>query len=147
MTKETLLIDNPRCLSALKSIANIHKPFEKTFYGCNETSSAIPDPINFLQLGKIWLFLQNKTIVTFLSMKLSNTTLRRLYHHKYLTGKRKAITFPIPNQAGELALDRLFLVWLWGITSADWKSWASVSLTSTNHDFRFRFRRRIQDLG
>ena len=40
------------CLSALKSIANIHKPFEKTFMGTMKLFMAIPDRINFLQLGR-----------------------------------------------------------------------------------------------
>ena len=39
-------------LSALKSIANIHKPFEKTFMDAMKLFMAIPDRINFLQLGR-----------------------------------------------------------------------------------------------
>ena len=40
------------CLSALKSIANIHKPFEKTFMDAMKLFMAIPNRINFLQLGR-----------------------------------------------------------------------------------------------
>ena len=40
------------CLSALKSVANIHKPFEKTFMDTMKLFMAIPDRINFLQLGR-----------------------------------------------------------------------------------------------
>ena len=72
------------CLSALKSVANIHKPFEKAFM-------AIPDRINFLQLGRYGCF--------------SEQTYRNLFEHetfdwfafngsiisKHLTGKRKVI--------------------------------------------------------
>ena len=39
------------CLSALKSVANIQKPFEKTFMDTMKLFMAIPDRINFLQLG------------------------------------------------------------------------------------------------
>ena len=83
------------CLSALKSVANIHKPFEKAFM-------AIPDRINFLQLGRYGCF--------------SEQTYRNLFEHetfdwfafngsiisKHFTGKRKAIAIDpsiFPNQA------------------------------------------------
>ena len=44
------------CLSALKSVANIHKPFEKTFMDTMKLFMAIPDRINFLQLGRYGCF-------------------------------------------------------------------------------------------
>ena len=79
------------CLSALKSMANIHKPFEKTFMDTMKLFMAIPDRINFLQLGRYGCF--------------SEQTYRNLFEHetfdwfafngsiisKHLTGKRKAI--------------------------------------------------------
>ena len=79
------------CLSALKSVANIHKPFEKAFMDTMKLFMAIPDRINFLQLGRYGCF--------------SEQTYRNLFEHetfdwfafngsiisKYLTGKRKAI--------------------------------------------------------
>ena len=34
------------CLSALKSVANIHKPFEKAFMDTMKLFMAIPDRIN-----------------------------------------------------------------------------------------------------
>ena len=58
------------CLSALKSVANIHKPFEKAFMDTMKLFMAIPDRINFLQLGRYGCS-QNRLIATFLSMKLS----------------------------------------------------------------------------
>ena len=39
------------CQEALKSVANIHKPFEKVFMDVMKLFMAIPDRINFLQLG------------------------------------------------------------------------------------------------
>ena len=79
------------CLSALKSVANIHKPFEKAFMDTMKLFMAIPDRINFLQLGRYGCF--------------SEQTYRNLFEHetfdwfafngsiisKHLTGKRKAI--------------------------------------------------------
>ena len=79
------------CLSALKSVANIQKPFEKTFMETMKLFMAIPDRINFLQLGRYGCF--------------SEQTYRNLFEHetfdwfafngsiisKHLTGKRKAI--------------------------------------------------------
>ena len=44
------------CLSALKSVVNIHKPFEKTFMDAMKLFMAIPDRINFLQLGRYGRF-------------------------------------------------------------------------------------------
>ena len=92
MTKETLLMQyQSECLSALKSVVNIHKPFEKTFMDTMKLFMAIPDRINFLQLGRYGC--------------LSEQTYRNLFEHetfdwfafngsiinKHLTGKRKAI--------------------------------------------------------
>ena len=79
------------CLAALKSVVNIQKPFEKTFMDVMKLFMAIPDRINFLQLGRYGRF--------------SEQTYRNLFEHetfdwfafngsiisKYLTGKRKAI--------------------------------------------------------
>ena len=79
------------CLSVLKSTANIHKPFEKTFMDTMKLFMAIPDRINILQLGRCGCF--------------SEQTYRNLFEHetfdwfafngsfisKYLTGKRKGI--------------------------------------------------------
>ena len=76
------------CLSALKSIVNIHN---KTFMDTMKLFMAIPDRINFLQLGRYGCF--------------SEQTYRNLLEHetfnwfafngyiisKHLTGRRKAI--------------------------------------------------------
>ena len=57
MAKETLLIQyQSECLSALKSVVNIHKPFEKTFMDTMKLSMAMPERINFLQLGRSGFF-------------------------------------------------------------------------------------------
>ena len=71
MTKETLLMQyQSECLSALKSVANIHKPFEKTFMDTMKLFMAIPDRINSFNWADMAVS-QNRLIATFLSMKLS----------------------------------------------------------------------------
>ena len=122
------------CLSALKSIANIHKPFEKTFMDTMKLFMAIPDRINFLQLGRYGCF--------------SEQTYRNLFEHetfdwfafngsiisKHLTGKRKAIAIDpsyIPKSGKKTPWIGYFCLVVQESTSVDWKSWASVSLTST----------------
>ena len=57
MTKETLLMQyQSESLSALKSIANIHEPFEKTFIDTMKLFMAISDRMNFFQLGRYGYF-------------------------------------------------------------------------------------------
>ena len=52
MAKETLLIQyQSECLSALKSVVNIHKPFEKTFMDTLRVFMAIPDGMHCHRLG------------------------------------------------------------------------------------------------
>ena len=46
------------CLSALKSVANIHKPFEKAFMDTMKLFMAIPDRYKLPPIGQIWLFLR-----------------------------------------------------------------------------------------
>ena len=57
MTKESLFMQyQSESLSALKSMANIHKPFKKTFMDTIKIFMAIPDRINILQLGRYGCF-------------------------------------------------------------------------------------------
>lgn len=57
MTKEILLMQyQSECRSALKSVVNICKPFEKTFMDAMKLFMAILDRINFLQLGSYGRF-------------------------------------------------------------------------------------------
>ena len=135
MTKETLLMQYQfECLSALKSVVNIQKPFEKTFMDTMKLFMAIPDCINFLQLADMAVS-QNRLIVTFLSMKLS-TGLRStdLSSASISQAKEKPLPsiLPIfPNQARRHLGQVTSGLVVQESTSEDWKSWASVSLTST----------------
>ena len=44
------------CLSALKSTANIHKPFEKDLYGCNEIIHGHSRSYKLPPVGQVWTF-------------------------------------------------------------------------------------------
>ena len=44
------------CRTALKSVVNLSKPFEKTFMDAMKLFMAIPNRINFLQLGRYGRF-------------------------------------------------------------------------------------------
>ena len=46
------------CLSALKSVANIQKPFEKAFMDTMKLFMADPRSYKFPSIGQIWLFLR-----------------------------------------------------------------------------------------
>ena len=46
------------CLSALKSVANIHKPFEKAFMDTMKLFMAHPGSYKFPSIGQIWLLLR-----------------------------------------------------------------------------------------
>ena len=53
---ETLLMPyQSECLSALKSIANIHEPFEKMFMDTIKIFIAIPNRINFSSFASVHL--------------------------------------------------------------------------------------------
>ena len=135
MTKETLLMQyQSECLSALKSVVNIQKPFEKTFMDAMKLFMAIPDRINFLQLGRYGRF-RNRPTVIFLRMRHSTglrSTILSSASISQVEEKPSPSILPIsPNQARR----HLGLVTsgqaVQGIINEDWKSWASESLTST----------------
>ena len=91
------------CLSALKSVANIHKPFEKAFMDTMKLFMAIPDRINFLH-GADMAVSQNRLIVTFLSMKLSIGLRSTALYHQQVSHRQKEKPSPSilpisPNRA------------------------------------------------
>lgn len=90
------------CLSALKSVVNIQKPFEKTFMDAMKLFMAIPDRINFLQLGRYGRFseqtyrslFENETFDWFVFMVLSSASISQVKE------KPSPSILPIsPNQA------------------------------------------------
>ena len=122
------------CLSALKSVVNIHKPFEKTFMDTMKLFMAILDRINFLQLGRYGCFSEQTYRNLFENETFNWFAFNASIISKHLTGKRKAIAIA-PSYIPKSVIRHLGLVTsgqaVPGIISEDWKSWASVSLTST----------------
>ena len=88
------------CLSALKSVVNIHKPFEKTFMDTMKLFMAILDRINFLQLGR---FAFNASIIS-----------------KHLTGKRKAIAIA-PSYIPKSGHKTPWIGYFWSGCAGDYK--------------------------
>lgn len=92
MTRETLLMQyQSECLSALKSVVNIHKPFEKTFMDTMKLFMAIPDRINFLQLGRYGCFSEQTYRNLFENEIFDWFAFNTSIISRHLTGKRKAI--------------------------------------------------------
>ena len=113
------------CLSALKSVANIHKPFEKAFMDTMKLFMAIPDRINFLQLGRYGCF--------------SEQTYRNLFEHETFdwfafngsasaaSHRQKKSHCHRPFLYSQIRQDTLIGYFWSGCAGeqGDWKSWAS----------------------
>ena len=78
-------------LMALKSLANISKPLEKTFMDTMKLFMAIPDRINFLQFERYGCFSEQTYRNLFKSEAIDWFAYNRYLISKHLTGKRKAI--------------------------------------------------------
>ena len=92
MTIETLLMQyQSECQKALKSVVNIHKTFEKTFMDALKLFMAIPDRINFLQLGRYGNFSEQTYRNLFKSETFDWFVFNKSIINEHLTGKRKAI--------------------------------------------------------
>ena len=127
------------CLSALKSVANIHKPFEKAFMDTMKLFMAIPDRINFLQLGRYGCF--------------SEQTYRNLFEHetfdwfafngsvisKHLTGKRKAIAID-PSYIPKSGKKTPWIGCFWSGCAGEYKRGLEIMgigvIDIDNHDFQ-----------
>ncbi len=122
MAKETLLMQyQSECLSALKSVVNIHKPFEKTFMDAMKLFMAIPDRINFLQLGRYGRFSEQTYRNLFLKMKLS-TGLRStpLSSASISQAKRKAIAID-PSYIPKSGHKTPWIGYFWSGCAGDYK--------------------------
>lgn len=92
MTKETLLMQyQSECQSALKSVVNIIKPFEKTFMDTLKLFMAIPNRINFLQLGRHGRFSEQTYCNLFENETLDWFAFNDSIISEHLSGQRKAI--------------------------------------------------------
>lgn len=78
-------------LEALKSVANIRKPFEKVFIDAMKLFMAIPGRINFLQMGRYGKFSEQTYRNNFENESFDWFSFNESLVGRHLTGSRKAI--------------------------------------------------------
>ena len=92
MTRESILMQyQSECLEALKSVANIRKPFEKIFMDAMKLFMAIPGRINFLQMGRYGRFSEQTYRNNFENGTFDWFSFNEHLVGKHLTGRRRAI--------------------------------------------------------
>ena len=92
MTRESILMQyQSECLSALESVANIRKPFEKVFMDAMKLFMAIPGRINFLQMGRYGKFSEQTYRNHFVNESFDWFSFNERLLGKHLTGNRRAI--------------------------------------------------------
>ena len=92
MTKETLLMQyQSECRTALKSVVNLSKPFEKTFMDAMKLFMAIPNRINFLQLGRYGRFSEQTYRNLFKNETFDWFAFNGSIIGEHLSGQRKAV--------------------------------------------------------
>ena len=92
MTRESILMQyQSECLEALKSVANIRKPFEKVFMDAMKLFMAIPGRINFLQMGRYGKFSEQTYRNHFVNESFDWFSFNEHLVKEHLPGKRKAI--------------------------------------------------------
>ena len=79
------------CLEALKSVANISKPFEKVFMDAMKLYMAIPVRINFFQMGRYGRFSEQTYRNNFENGTFDWFSFNEHLAGNHLTGSRKAI--------------------------------------------------------
>ncbi len=92
MTNQTILTQyQSECIEALKSVANISKPFEKVFIDTMELFMAIPDKINFLQMERYGRFSEQTYRNNFKNETFDWFGFNECLINRTLTGKFRAI--------------------------------------------------------
>ena len=92
MARESILMQyQSECLEALKSVANIRKPFEKVFMDAMKLFMAIPGRINFLQMGRYGKFSEQTYRNHFENESFDWFSFNEHLVGKHLTGSRKAL--------------------------------------------------------
>ena len=108
------------CLSALKSVVNIHKPFEKTFMDTMKLFMAIPDRINFLQLGRYGCFSEQTYRNLFENETFNWFAFNASIISKHLTGRRKAIAID-PSYIPKSGKKTPWIGYFWSGCAGDYK--------------------------
>lgn len=92
MATESILMQyQSESLEALKSVANIRKPFEKVFMDAMKLFMAIPDRINFLQMGRYGKFSEQTYRNHFENESFDWCSFNEHLVGKHLTGSRRAL--------------------------------------------------------
>ena len=92
MTKESLLMQyQSECMNALESVVNISKSFQKVFMDAIKLFMAIPDRINFLQMGRYGCFSEQTYRNNFENDDFDWFSFNEAIIREHLKGGRKAI--------------------------------------------------------
>ena len=92
MTKESLLMQyQSECRNALESVVNISKSFQKVFMDAMKLFMAIPDRINFLQMGRYGCFSEQTYRNNFENDDFDWFSFNEAIIREHLKGGRKAI--------------------------------------------------------
>lgn len=92
MTSQPILMQyQSESLEALKSVANIRKPFEKVFMDAMKLFMAIPGRINFLQIGRYGKFSEQTHRNHLVDESFDWFSFNEHFVGKHLTGSMKAI--------------------------------------------------------
>ena len=92
MTMESILMQyQSESFEALKSVANLSKPFEKVFMDAIKLFMAIPDRINFLQMGRYGKFSEQTYRNHFENESFDWFSFNESLVGRHLIGSRKAL--------------------------------------------------------
>lgn len=106
--------------SALKSVVNIRKPFEKTFMDTMKLFMAVPDRINFLQLGRYGCFSEQTYHNLFENETFDWFAFNNSIISKHLTGERRAIAI-YPSYVPKSGNKTPWIGYFWSGCAGDYK--------------------------
>ena len=108
------------CQSALKSVVNISKPFEKTFMDTMKLFMAIPKRINFLQLGRYGRFSEQTYRNLFENETFDWFAFNDSIISEHLSGQRKAIAIA-PSYIPKSGHKTPWIGYFWSGCAGDYK--------------------------
>lgn len=121
MTRESILMQyQSECQEALKSVANVSKPFEKVFMDAMKLFMAIPDRINFLQLGRYGKFSEQTYRNHFESESFDWFSFNEHLVEEHLSGTRKAIAID-PSYIPKAGKKTPWLGYFWSGCAGEYK--------------------------
>ena len=108
------------CQKALKSVANIHKPFEKVFMDAMKLFMAIPGRINFLQLGRYGKFSEQTYRNNFKKDTFDWFSFNESLVKEYMPSTRKAIAID-PSYIPKAGKKTPWLGYFWSGCAGEYK--------------------------